>query len=466
VSDGTMAMMAETFSSGRVLVVDDEPEMAAVVEQSLGRRGYAAVRETNGDAAWERLEQQDFDVVVTDLNMRGMSGIALTERIVKNRKDLPVIVLTAFGSLETAIATLRAGAYDFLTKPFDIDQLIVALERAIQNKQLKEEVKRLRAEVARSLPSADFIGESSTIRKLHEVIARVADTDATVLITGESGSGKELVSRAIHQRSKRNTGPFVAINCAAVPETLLESELFGHVKGAFTDAKTSKRGLFAEASGGTLLLDEIGEMPLGMQAKLLRALETRSVRPVGSATEIPFDARILAATNRDLESLIDSGRFREDLFYRINVVHLDVPPLRARGRDVLSIAQHFIGKLAPSMGKTVRGFSAEVAERLLSYTWPGNVRELQNCVERALALAQFDELTVEDLPPKVREYTSSFVVVAAEDPTELVTMEEVERRYIQRVLEAVGQNKTQAAKVLGFDRTTLYRKLERYKLGA
>jgi two-component system, NtrC family, response regulator AtoC len=448
----------------RVLVVDDEPEMAAVVEQGLKRRGYAVRQENSADAAWELLEREDFDVVITDLNMRGMSGVELTDRIAKNRKDIPVIVITAFGSLETAIATLRAGAYDFITKPLEIDQLVVAVERAIQNRRLREEVKRLRAEVARSKPSTDFVGDGPLMRKVHEVIMRVAETDATVLVTGESGSGKELVARDVHRRSKRANGPFVAINCAALPETLLESELFGHVKGAFTDAKASKRGLFAEATGGTLFLDEIGEMPIGMQAKLLRALEERSVRPVGGTAEVPFDARLVTATNRDLESLVESGRFREDLYYRINVVHVDVPPLRARGSDVLLLAQHFITKLAGPMGKKVTGFSSAVAERLISYSWPGNVRELQNCIERAIALARFEELTVEDLPPKVREYKPSFVVVATEDPTDLVTMEEVERRYIQRVMEAVGQNKTQAAKVLGFDRTTLYRKLERYKL--
>jgi two-component system, NtrC family, response regulator AtoC len=448
----------------RVLVVDDEPEMASVIEHGLKRRGYDVRQENSADAAWDLLEREDFDVVITDLNMRGMSGVELTDRIAKNRKDMPVIVITAFGSLETAIATLRAGAYDFITKPLEIDQLVVAVERAIQNRRLREEVKRLRAEVARSKPSTDFVGDGPLMRKVHEVITRVAETDATVLVTGESGSGKELVARDVHRRSKRANGPFVAINCAALPETLLESELFGHVKGAFTDAKASKRGLFAEATGGTLFLDEIGEMPIGMQAKLLRALEERSVRPVGGTAEIPFDARLVTATNRDLESLVESGRFREDLYYRINVVHVDVPPLRARGSDVLLLAQHFITKLAGPMGKTVTGFSSTVAERLLSYAWPGNVRELQNCIERAIALARFEELTVEDLPPKVRDYKPSFVVVATEDPTDLVTMEEVERRYIQRVMEAVGQNKTQAAKVLGFDRTTLYRKLERYKL--
>ena len=457
--------MSTAPEAQRVLVVDDEPEMATVVEQALRRRGYYAVQKNSADSAWELLESEDFDVVITDLNMRGMSGVELTDRVAKNRTDLPVIVITAFGSLETAIATLRAGAYDFITKPFDIDQLVLAVERAAQNKRLRDEVKRLQAEVDRSKPSTDFIGEGPAIRKVHEVVARVAETDATVLVTGESGSGKELVARDLHKRSKRARGPFIAINCAAVSESLLESELFGHVKGAFTDASAAKSGLFVAASGGTLFLDEIGEMPLGMQAKLLRALEERTVRAVGSNVETPFDARLVTATNRDLESLVESGKFREDLYYRINVVHVDMPALRSRGRDILLLAQHFIGKFAAPMGKNVTGFSSAVAERLISYAWPGNVRELQNCIERAIALARFEELTVEDLPPKVRDYKpTAFVVVATEDPTDLVTMEEVEKRYIQKVMEAVGQNKTQAAKTLGFDRTTLYRKLERYKL--
>ena len=464
-SVASLASPSTTDKRQRILVVDDEPEMATVIEQALTRRGYEVTQLQSADAAWELLEREDFDVVVTDINMKGMNGVELTERSARNRHDVPVIVITAFGSLETATAVLRAGAYDFITKPFEIDQLVVGVERAIKNRRLRQEVKRLRAEVGRSKPTSELMGDSSAMQKVHETIARVAETDATILITGESGTGKELVARALHKRSKRGEGPFIAINCAAMPESLLESELFGHVRGAFTDAKGAKKGLFLDASGGTLFLDEIGEMPQGMQAKLLRALEERTVRAVGASTETPFDARIIAATNRDLESLVEAGRFREDLYYRINVVHLALPPLRARGGDVLALAQQFITRYAEPMGKKVRGFSSAVGERLLAYAWPGNVRELQNCVERALALARFDEVTVEDLPPKVRDYKPSFVVVATEDPTDLVTMEEVERRYIDRVMEAVGQNKTQAAKVLGFDRTTLYRKLERYKLG-
>ena len=380
-------------SKGRILIVDDEVEMAAITSEALARRGFETAVQSSADAAWELLSREDFDTVVTDLNMRGMNGVELTERIVKNRHNVPVIVVTGFGSLETAIATIRAGAFDFLTKPFDIEELVLAVERALAHRDLREEVRRLREEVQRA-KSDDFIGKSPPMARVYDVIARVAETDATVLVTGESGSGKELVARAIHRRSKRNEANVVAINCAALPESLLESELFGHVRGAFTDAKTAKRGLFVEASGGTLFLDEIGEMPLGMQAKLLRALEEKSVRPVGGTAEVAFDARLIAATNKDLESLVEAGRFREDLYYRINVVHIDLPPLRARGNDILELAQYFIVKLAEPMGKSVKGFSSAVADRLLNYAWPGNVRELQNCIERAIALARFDELTV------------------------------------------------------------------------
>jgi two-component system response regulator HydG len=293
----------------------------------------------------------------------------------------------------------------------------------------------------------------------------VAESDTSVLITGESGTGKELVARALHQRSARREGAFVAINCAAMPEPLLESELFGHVKGAFTDARQGRTGLFVKASHGTLFLDEIGEMPAGMQAKLLRALQERSVRPVGGETEVSFDTRILAATNRDLETEVEEKRFREDLFYRINVVRIHVPPLRVRGSDVLLLAQHYLKRYSSQGKGRVVGMTSAAADKLLGYGWPGNVRELQNCIERAVALARLDQLGVDDLPEKIREFKSTRVVVESDDPADLLPMEEVERRYVLRVLEAVGGNKTMASQVLGFDRRTLYRKLDGYGLG-
>jgi len=449
----------------RILVVDDDPDMGRELERVLRRHAYEVSVCRSADEAFDLVMAEDFDAVVTDLNMRGMNGVELCERVVQNRRGVPVIVVTGFGSMETAIATLRAGAFDFLTKPFNAEQLGLSLERALRHRALEDEVKRLRLEVAAYQPR-DMVGESAPMRDVFELLDRIAPTDATVLVTGESGSGKELVARAIHQRSARRDGPLVAINCAAMPETLLESELFGHVKGAFTDAKAARRGLFVEASQGTLFLDEIGEMPLGMQAKLLRALEDRRVRPVGASAEVAFDARIVAATNRDLEAMIAAKTFRDDLYYRINVVHVEVPPLRSRGNDVLLLAQLFVARFAERHKKQVSGFTPEVAQKLSAYSWPGNVRELQNSLERAVALTRFEQLAVEDLPPKIRDYRPSYLVIgSADSQDDLVPLEEVERRYIARVMEIVGGNKVQATKVLGIDRSTLYRKLERYGIG-
>lgn len=448
----------------RVLVVDDDPDMGKELERVLRRQKFDVHVCRSADEAFDVVMAEDFDAVITDLNMKGMSGVELCDRVVQNRRNVPVIVVTGFGSMETAVATLRAGAFDFLTKPFNAEQLLLALERALRQRSLEDEVRRLKQTLAQTRPD-EMLGESPPMHDTFDLVARVAATDATVFITGESGSGKELIARAIHRQSERKDGPLVAINCAAMPEALLESELFGHVKGAFTDAKTSRRGLFVEASHGTLLLDEIGEMPLGMQAKLLRALEDRRVRPVGSSSEVPFDARLVASTNRNLEEMVASKAFREDLFYRINVVHVEVPPLRSRGNDVLLMAQLFVRRFAEKHKKNVVGFTPEVAEKLLAFTWPGNVRELQNSLERAVALARFEQLTVEDLPPKIRDYRPGYLVIgAAEGQDELATLEEVEGRYIARVMEIVGGNKVQATKILGIDRSTLYRKLERYKI--
>jgi two-component system response regulator HydG len=447
---------------GRALIVDDDRAMCEMLVGALSRRGYEVVARGSAEEALEVLKTEDFDVIVTDLNMQGTTGLELCQKVVENRPDVPVVVVTAFGSLETAVGAIRAGAYDFVTKPFEMEDIALTLGRAVSHKRLREEVKRLRTAVRDSQQYSDMIGTSAPMQKVYDLVARVAETEATVLVTGESGTGKELVAKAVHSQSRRKDGPFVAINCAAMPEPLLESELFGHVKGAFTDARQARSGLFLRATGGTLLLDEIGEMPLGMQAKLLRVLQERTVRPVGGDKEVPFDTRILAATNRDLDTEVAERRFREDLFYRINVVRIGVPPLRARASDVLVLAQHFIERFSAVHRTNVKGLSSAAAGLLLSYTWPGNVRELQNCIERAVALARYEMLGVDDLPDKLREYRPTRVIVESEDPADLLPMEEVERRYVLRVLQAVGGNKTLAAEVLGFDRRTLYRKLERY----
>jgi two-component system response regulator HydG len=315
--------------------------------------------------------------------------------------------------------------------------------------------------VANTRRHGELIGASPAMQQIYQLIDQVSTTDATVLITGESGTGKEVVAREIHNRSRRKAAPFVVINCAAVPEALLESELFGHAKGAFTDAKHSRQGLFQQANGGTLFLDEIGEMAISLQPKLLRALQERKVRPVGAEAEITVDVRLLTATNRELEDMVEDKRFREDLYYRINVIHLPLPPLRARGGDVLLLAQHLLRHYATVFDKKVMGLSAAVAERLMAYDWPGNVRELGNCLERAVALAHFEEIQVEDLPDKIRHSRRTNPMSGSELP-ELLTLEEVERRHVVRVLEACHGNRTDAAKILGLDRKTLYRKLLRW----
>ena len=449
----------------RVFLVDDDASLCETLALGLSKRGYEVAWATAADAAFARLLAEDFDVVVTDVRMPGTDGLSLCQRVAANRPDVPVIVMTAFGSFDAAVAAIRAGAYDFISKPVLLDVLAIAIERAARTRMLSKEVKRLRSETSRA-GFEDLVGESAAMQRVYDLLSRVADSDASVLITGESGTGKEVVAHAIHRRSGRARGPFVAVNCSAMPEALLESELFGHTKGAFTDAREARSGLFAEARGGTLFLDEIGDMPMTLQPKILRALQERRVRPVGSNVESAIDVRILAATNRDLEEAIEEKRFREDLYFRLNVIQVALPPLRSRGGDVLPLAQHFLDTFAKRAGKAVTGIAQAAAERLATYAWPGNVRELQNCMERAVTLARFEDIIVEDLPEKIRDYRPSHVLVAGDDPAELVPMEEVERRYVRRVLEAVGGNKAAAARVLGFERKTLYRKLERWDQSA
>jgi two-component system response regulator AtoC len=447
----------------KIFIVDDEKEMTDLVQLGLKKRGFTVVPFSNGTDALAGLTEHDVDVVVTDLNMKGMTGLELCQTLVADRPDLPVIVLTAFGSFETAVGAIRAGAYDFVTKPVEIEALAIAIRRAAEHRRLHGEVKRLREVVASTRGRGALVGASPAMQQVYQLIDQVSSTDATVLITGESGTGKEVAAREIHDRSRRKDAPFVAINCAAVPEALLESELFGHAKGAFTDAKQSRAGLFQQASGGTLFLDEIGEMAISMQPKLLRVIQERKIRPIGGEAEIAVDVRLVAATNRDLEEMVEAKAFREDLYYRINVIHIPLPPLRARGGDVLLLAQHMLRQYAAVFDKKVVGLSPAAAERLVAYDWPGNVRELGNCLERAVALAHFEEIQVEDLPDKIRnrQTTRSSSITANELP-ELLTLEEVERRHVLRVLEACHGNRTDAAKILGLDRKTLYRKLLRW----
>jgi DNA-binding NtrC family response regulator len=445
---------------GRVLLVDDDEAMCEFLTQSLQRQGLRVVAETSTHDALERLAGQDFDVVVSDLKMEGLDGLAFTEQVVQQHAELPVIVMTGSATLDAAVGALRAGAWDFLVKPIDTDLLALSMERARKHRALRGELTRLRRVVSSTAP-ARMLGESAAMKKVYDLIERVGPGDASALIAGESGTGKELIARALHAASPRRSGPFVAVNCAAVPAALLEAELFGYTKGAFTDARRERKGLFVEADGGTLFLDEIADLPLDMQPKLLRALQERRVRPIGGSGEVPFDARLVTATNRDLEHEVHEKRFREDLWFRINVVRIELPPLRERDGDVLLLARHFIERAAGRADRRVTGLSAEAAEVLLKHDWPGNVRELENCIESAVALTRGCEISVEDLPERIHRVPSPRIVVAVENVGELVTLDELDQRYLGRVLAFVGGNKARTAQILGVDRGTLYRMLNR-----
>ena len=447
----------------RILLVDDDHDHCEALEATLQGFGYDATFTTSPRDALDRVGRETFGAILTDLGMSDMDGLELCARIVGTRPDVPVIVVTGNGSMDLAIAAMRAGAYDFLTKPIDVKMLALNVARAVQHHALRVEVRELRDASRERSGLDDLVGNSPAMKRMCDLIARVGNSDISVLIEGETGTGKELVARALHASGARKTGPFVAINCSAVPANLLESELFGHVRGAFTGANTARVGLLVKASGGTLLLDEIGDMPLEMQTKLLRAIQERTVRPVGSSDETSFDARIIAATHRHLETEVAANRFREDLFYRINVVKLEVPPLRARDGDILRLASHFLAKFSARTSRGEMHLSPQFAAALLSYTWPGNVRELENCMERAVALARLDHVSMEDLPEKIAASRSTPFAVSAGQPDEILTLEEVDRRYIARAIALLDGNKSRAADMLGLDRRTLYRRLEKYE---
>ena len=450
----------------RILVIDDDTSMLETLRVELQSLNFVVTVERTPEGALSRLAEGDFAVVLTDIHMRGMTGADLCRELVALRRETPVIVMTAFPSVELAVGAIRAGAYDFVTKPFTVDALVVTLERTLKHRHLREEVKRLRRFVDELGPYGAMVGESPAMKNVFDLVGRVAQSNATVLVSGESGTGKELVSRMVHDRSPRSKRPFVAISCAAVPEPLLESEFFGHTKGAFTGARSARPGLFAKASGGTLFLDEVGEMPLGMQAKLLRALQERKVRPVGGDLEVEFDVRIVAATNRDLERAVRHGTFREDLLYRINVVQVPVPPLRDRQNDPLLLAQSFLKRSSSNRDGRIVGIKRAAAEKITSYAWPGNVRELQNCIERAVVLARFDHLGIEDLPDRIARSIPKRGVPNGPNPAAVLPMDEVERRYVAGVLIALKGNKASAARLLGVDRRTFYRRLARWNLQA
>ena len=445
-----------------ILFVDDDSSLCSLVKVGLERRGISVRTASDVGAALTVLEHEDVDVLVTDLAMPGVDGVGLCAVARDRFPDLPVVVLTGHGTVSAAVDALRAGAKNFLLKPVELDALAHVVVREAEEHELRNEVKRLRLVADRPAEVDDLLGHSSAVRTLRSVIARVAPSGATVLIAGDSGVGKELVARALHRSSPRGSGPFVALNCAAVPADLLESELFGHEKGAFTDAQRARDGLFVQANGGTLFLDEIGEMPLSLQPKLLRALQERRVRPLGGQKEVAVDVRVIAATNRDLHEEVRAGRFREDLLYRLDVVRIEVPPLRHRREDVPILAEHFLGRVGGRGKKRVEGFTPRALELLVSYDWPGNVRELENCVERACALVRGAVVDVDDLPDNVVSFKPSDIVITDGAPETFVVWDELERRYILKVIDVCKGNKSEAARILGIDRRTLYRKLERW----
>jgi DNA-binding NtrC family response regulator len=450
--------MTMTEDWGAILVVDDDADMRELVHDMLKDRGHQVTTAGSGQEALKLLGEEDYAAVLTDLRMKGMQGLELLSEIKRTNPDLGVILMTAFGSVETAVEAMKHWASDYLTKPVKKDELVRVVERIVRETALRREVSRLRREVHKEYSFHQILGKSKAIQAVFDLIRRVADSPTNVLITGESGTGKELVAKAIHYNSDRKDAPFVPVNCAAIPEPLLESELFGHMRGAFTDAKTDKRGLFEEAQKGTLFLDEISELPLMLQAKILRAIQEKEIRRVGATKPIAVDVRIIAATNLNLSDEVKAKRFRDDLYYRLNVIELKLPPLRERREDIPLLVDAFLRKCAASRGKQVKGVSEPALAMLMDYAWPGNVRELENIIERAVTLSRGDKILPEDLPPAVQGSRGDRRVLD-EAAERTLPLEAVEREYILKILDKMGGNKYQAAHALGIDRKTLYRKL-------
>ena len=445
----------------RVLVVEDDAVVLGLLTKIIGEAGYDVVGAPTGEAALAELDKQLFDAVLLDLNLPGVQGMDVLSVGPTLQTDVPFIVMTAFGSVDTAVEAMKRGAFDYVSKPFRTEELLLTLRRAHEETELRREVARLRRHVKEEGPGVEMVGRSAAIERVRDLIARVAPSKATVLITGDTGTGKELVARSIHFMSGRNERPFVAVNCSAIPETLLESELFGHVKGAFTGAIANKRGLMEESSGGTLFLDEIGTVSANIQVKLLRALQERSIMRVGGREPVPIDIRLIAATNLDLGEEVRSGRFREDLYYRLSVFPIRVPPLTERRDDIPLLAAFFLRRAASEHGVTPPAIPPTTMQRLMEYEWPGNVRELENFIERSVIMHAGAKTIPFDPAEGLYRRREHDVLKTAR--TERWNLDHLEREYILAVLEEVAGHQGRAAEVLGIDRRTLYRKLKRYR---
>jgi DNA-binding NtrC family response regulator len=444
----------------RILVVDDEPPQIEILRLILGSEGYEVATAASGRGALAALRRQPFDLVLTDLKMPDLSGIALLEQILREQPAACVVLMTAHGTIDSAVEAMRKGAFDYLTKPVDREVLLLAVSRAAERTRLVSENRRLREELRARFRVENLVGAHGSMQEVFRIVHKVARSSSTVLIYGESGTGKELVARAIHVTSERRDRPFAAVNVAALPETILEAELFGYEKGAFTGADARKIGHFEQASGSTLFLDEVGELKRDLQVKLLRTLQEREVLRVGGTEPVPVDVRVVAATNRDLEREVRQGRFREDLFYRLNVIPIALPPLRERRTDIPLLVEHFLAKHAEP-GRT-RGIAPEALEALVGYSWPGNVRELESAVERTLLLADGDVVRLDELPPAVRMRSRALAGGLAIDiPDEGLDLDGLERGLILRAIDKSGGNVTRAARLLGLSRRTLQYRLEK-----